>query len=188
VAFPADKQYYLLAGIHGCAAVATDGTVHGGQAFGPQTHASIHGMAVDVVDVSSGVCVLTQAGDVQCFGAEGAPFNSHLVPFQNPPYRRIAGGWITVCAQRVIDDVIECNDGQTFDFGPLRDLAAITSEQVGGTVGEYTPENSSASVCVITEQNQIRCAGTRFPPMLQTLPPPGWTPPGPGEYPDPYFE
>jgi hypothetical protein len=107
-------------------------------------------------------CVRREIGTIECHEMLGT-----MTQFTNPPYVMMDSDLGIACAVR--DDWrIECNTGETYDFGPIRDIAVtwygsgIESEWFDGTT----------SVCVITETNAIRCAGARydFPDLQAALP------------------
>jgi len=118
---------------------------------------------VQLAQAGNGGCVRYQAGDVECFGSEnGDPV------FDNPPYRDLQGGLWSVCATRE-DWTIECNDGAVLNFGPYRDMDVSTNRN--RVIQPSWLEGRS--VCVITEDNAVRCDGLRYdgyPDLLAKLP------------------
>ncbi|MEZ4318365.1 MAG: hypothetical protein R3F61_12715 [Myxococcota bacterium] len=112
-----------------------------------------------------GACVLTSVGEVACFGGSITP------AFTHPPYRMLQAGDHAVCAVR--DDwTIECQDGSTFDFGPIRALSVYTHIQYvpidppadGSPPWEprYAQSTDRPHICVVTEDNAVRCEGWRY--------------------------
>ncbi len=89
------------------------------------------------------------------------------VEFDNPPYRLIASGGFAVCAVR--DDwIIECHNGETFDFGPIHELAVrtdplLTTTEPGSPPMEEHHALLDYSICVITHEDTIECVGPRYP-------------------------
>lgn len=119
-------------------------------------------------------CALFETGEIECYGP-GAP------QFDNPPYVDIAGGYMFGCGVKP-EGVVECNNGESYDFGePLRDLT-VWSWQTYQRVYEGTPNEGwgpvipsmedEPHICVITESNAIRCQGWRydFPDLQAALP------------------
>jgi hypothetical protein len=130
-----------------------------------QTAAFYPGAPPGSGDISA--CVLQDTGVIDCVGdgllAEAV--------FDNGPYRFIDGDWGVVCAVREADDVIECSDGTVHDFGPVLDLSVYPYPHRPD--GE-DPIRTDASLCVITVDNAIRCAGPHYPQdildQLEALP------------------
>ncbi|MEZ4320802.1 MAG: hypothetical protein R3F61_25195 [Myxococcota bacterium] len=122
----------------------------------------------------SDACVLDGDGIVECFGPSGYHFD-------NPPYVDLAAGLFAACAVRA-DWLIECRDGSTFDFGPIRDLE-ITQEPSYSLVDEGTPDerwfpnytdpSTPPNICVITQDNAVRCEGWKYFETLQASLPQG---------------
>lgn len=172
--FPADRSYVLLAG-HPMRPAAVDsqnriivqnwcqeGAIAECQAlYGPALEIELPPtmQVVDVIAPDGGVCVLDSGGVVTCFGArEGL--------FPNAPYTHIAGDHFGVCAARE-DGVIECSDGTTHTWGPLRDLLALGSAPfIGSDEAGWDRVQpvwgGPVDLCAITEDNAIRCAGWRY--------------------------
>jgi hypothetical protein len=110
-----------------------------------------------IPDISG--CVLDDAGHIECVGVG---IYADAV-FDNGPYRFIDGDRGVMCAVRRADDVIECSDGTVHDFGPIIDLSV--------TPYQHSPDGETwirtdASLCVITVDNAIRCAGPHYPQDL----------------------
>ncbi|MEZ4320921.1 MAG: hypothetical protein R3F61_25815 [Myxococcota bacterium] len=168
--FPNDRTYRLFHGPYSgaYAALTTENeiVIRGGTEE-PEYQLD-PGLEVDTLvsfDVS-GACVLTSTGEVHCMGPGWVP------EFTNPPYQRLDGGFRSVCAVRQ-DWVIECGDGSTFDFGPIRALSVYSHEHwdpivpppaFGGPA--YTRVLAEVSdpphVCAITEDNAVHCVGWRY--------------------------
>jgi len=106
-------------------------------------------------------CALTPDGTIVCVG-------SNPPTFDNPPYRMLSGAGMAVCAAR--DDwTIECADGSTYDFGPLRHMSA--ESRLTYVLDEDRPpfyrtvhptRNDPPHLCVVTQTNAIRCVGWRY--------------------------
>jgi hypothetical protein len=129
---------------------------------------------------SLNACALTRTGDILCEGANPPSFD-------NPPYVMLSGGGQAACAVRE-DWLIECTDGSTFDFGPLRHLEVTSLAHwepwvdtglvtpLDGTVPDfqitYPTAQDPPHVCVVTQDNAIRCVGPHYdyPDLQQALP------------------
>jgi len=129
---------------------------------------------IDVAQIDpSSACALTDTGEIECYGSEP-------IFFDNPPYVMLRSGNFAVCAARE-DWVIECRDGSSFDFGPLRDMEVATlptfSLENPGTESEwwrpaYPDGDTPPHICVITQDNAVRCQGWNydFPDLQAALP------------------
>ena len=107
-------------------------------------------------------CALDVEGTITCADRAGL---ANPQPFTDAPYQRIRGNFGVTCAQRV-DHVVECTNGQTYDFGPLRDFAVSENIYLTAEQGEVSLE-----LCVLTETGAIRCVGDRYAPdLLEKLP------------------
>ncbi|MEZ4317265.1 MAG: hypothetical protein R3F61_07165 [Myxococcota bacterium] len=119
-----------------------------------------------LVSVAGGACVLTDDAAVQCFGGSITP------EFTNPPYRMLQAGAFAVCAVR--DDwTIDCQDGSTFDFGPIRALSVYSHSYyvpIDPPPSDGSPPwearqpqpTDRPHICVVTEDNAVRCEGWRY--------------------------
>jgi hypothetical protein len=107
----------------------------------------------------SGGCVLDVSGEVTCVG----DVEMSDAVFPNGPYRFIDGALNVVCAVREVDDLVECNDGETYDLGSIRKLAVYPYQVPGEGVA---PVDGVVAMCAITMDNAIRCAGPHYPPDL----------------------
>ncbi|MEZ4320803.1 MAG: hypothetical protein R3F61_25200 [Myxococcota bacterium] len=131
-------------------------------------------VVVDMVHVEpADACVLDSDGIVECFGTSGYHFD-------NPPYVMLAATYSAACAVRE-DWRIDCRNGSTFDFGPLREIEVTLRPSYvlvnEGTASErwqvqYPDATTPPHICVITRDNAIRCEGFRydFPTIQASLP------------------
>lgn len=122
----------------------------------PVAMASSSPLVYDQFRFEAGGCVLDDTGDVDCVGGF-AEF-----PFDTGTWSHLVGWASTVCAVRVLDDVVVCHDGwldSTFelDWGPIRKLAVHTRPLY----------RDLPSVCAITERNELKCDGPRFDEAFQ---------------------
>ncbi|MEZ4320860.1 MAG: hypothetical protein R3F61_25510 [Myxococcota bacterium] len=169
--FPDDRTYRLFHGPYSAAyaALTTDNEiVIRGETQDPLEYPLDPALEIETLvsfDVS-GACVLTTAGNVDCMGPGWVP------EFTHPPYRRLAGGFRSVCAVRQ-DWVIECGEGTTFDFGPIRALSVYSHERMEPVVPPpvlsgprysrvFAQVSDPPHVCVVTEDNAVRCEGWRY--------------------------
>lgn len=170
--YPVDRTYTMLAFAHNNLALDDTNTLHfGGMYWSNASPNSVPGsyafpadgeiVEIATLDYDYG-CVLDSEGAVTCVDHHGL---RAIQPFENGPYQRIRGNFGATCAQRV-DHVIECDTGETFDFGPLRDFAVSENRPVTFDEGEVSLE-----LCVLTEQGAIHCVGERYrPDLLEQLP------------------
>lgn len=110
-----------------------------------------------------GGCVLTDDGAITCVGASvytDGPFSG------GTGYRWLEGGGMTMCAVRSADDVVECHDGSTYSWGPLRDFAAQGWHYLDED-GRLDRSTDLPTVCVITEANTLHCEGPRIDDSVQ---------------------
>jgi len=118
-------------------------------------------------------CALGSDGVIDCVGPNNTSFD-------NPPYRDIAAGWFAACAVRENWE-IECNYGYEFDFGPIRDIEVTQTSSYSlidvGTPAErwfpnYVEPGDPPHICVITQDNHVRCEGWKFdfPDLQAALP------------------
>jgi len=123
-----------------------------------------------VVPLGNGACVLIEQ-QVHCFG-DIAPWSTPPATdalFDNPPYQDLQAGLEVVCAT-TWDWQIECNNGETYSFGPYRHLAVDSSRMPHP---DNPPRWETPSLCAITTDNSIRCIGERYdgyPDLLAELP------------------
>lgn len=182
--FPTDRSYRLFTapsrriGVLDTENVAWVEDDYNDVYYTPFTHAFTADLViVELVLGGNGVCVLTAEGEIQCVGEELPGVFPAPMAFPNPPYRDIAGGYYAVCAVRE-DWTIECHDGSTHHFGPLRDLAVHAFAGIDPVTGDKLYDEgprAGLGLCVITEANAIRCVGERYTPdVLAQLP--GGTP------------
>lgn len=129
---------------------------------------------VEIAPYGSSVCALDVDGGIECLGPPLRNFFEDPLVFDNPPYVDIAGESFALCAKRA-DHVIECHDGSTYDFGPIKDFAVdmMATFEDSGEIGLQPILNEipvwpgrAFSLCVITERNAIECVGPRFTPDL----------------------
>lgn len=177
---PTDKTWSAFAALTGSVyAMATDGTACVADSGGLGPHflgaLSTPTQVTEVAPGGNGICGLNGlSGGIQCVGPESEQygFNDPLV-FANGPYVDLAGGVFGTCAVRA-DWTIECNDGSTHDFGPIRDLSVNNMAAYDLTTGDtlYTAQpRQGLNLCVITTTNAIRCVGDRYyPDLLDQLP------------------
>lgn len=112
-----------------------------------------------------GACVLDTEGRILCVGD---PWFTE-VPFAGQPgFRDLRGGGGPMCALRDADDRILCDDGSTYDFGPIRTYSVFkeSTYDTDGTYQRWTP-GSEPTVCAITEANTIVCEGPGFDEAIQ---------------------
>jgi hypothetical protein len=76
--------------------------------------------------------------------------------FRDPPYRMLRASNFMACAQRAVDDRVECLDGREFSWGPLLDLMVMESPLSG----------DDAIICGLTVDHRIRCDEETTPPDL----------------------
>jgi hypothetical protein len=76
--------------------------------------------------------------------------------FRDPPYEMLRASNFMACAQRAVDDGIECLDGREFSWGPLLDLMVMESPLSG----------DDAIICGLTVDHRIRCDEETTPPDL----------------------
>lgn len=137
--------------------------------------------AMDIVEFSQGalsVCALDSEGSITCLGPEFPEMAlDEPVTFSNGPYLKMRAGGYHVCAERASDHVIECNDGSTHAFGPVRDFAVNTEDVFPPGAPPNTPPIFYASprhglqICAITTANAVVCEGERYvPEILAQLP------------------
>lgn len=169
-----EGQYIQIAEGNGISLLSTSNELfhaNSAQVFVP--HIPFEREVLKIASAGNGICALDTDGVIECFGPEKDPELPDPVRFDNPPYRDIASGFWNVCAVRE-DWVIECNDGSEHDFGPIRALDVHTYHyptppSVGlDPAGWVQPSpRDGLAVCVITEDDRIRCNGKRYPPGFE---------------------
>lgn len=173
--YPQERSYVKLAFAWANVALDSQNVLHYGGVDGSHTpqapQPASYAFAPDrgILEISSWQvnmgCVLDADGGVSCVDRTGLV---NPQPFVTGPYQRIRGNFGATCAQRV-DHVIECNDGETYDFGPLRDFAVSENRYLTYDQGGVL----SLELCVLTGKGAFRCVGERYAPDLQAKLPTG---------------
>ncbi|MCB9668337.1 MAG: hypothetical protein H6734_02585 [Alphaproteobacteria bacterium] len=126
--------------------------------------AIVQPLAVDGVWLF-GVCALDVDGEITCAGAG----DMTTFPFTEGPYEDLQGYMGIACARRASDKVIVCSNGDVFDLGEVVTMSVDVRQHPGEDFDPALP-----SVCAITADNAIRCAGPLYPAdhleQLEALP------------------